>query len=137
MEANKKDALELLSLEKKIFNDCHFTPEEIMEIMVKEGNKIFVAVSNDAFVGFVSLLRVNTLHYSGMWVDLIGVEPAYQKRGIAKLLLEAAKSYADSEGVQILSGLIAKNNTASIKAFQNKGFNLQDKDYSLAIYEIS
>jgi len=88
------------------------------------------------FVGFVSLLRVNTLHYRGMWVDLIGVDGEFQGLGIAKKLLQVAKEYAVEEGVQLLSGLIAKNNTASLKAFLSKDFKLVEKDYSLAFYDL-
>lgn len=133
IKAELKEAEKLLILESKVFNDCKYSTNEILNIIGMAGNRIFVATLDEAFVGFTSLLRVNTLHYKGIWVDLIGVDPLYQKRGIARLLLSKAIAYARTEGVELMSGLIAKNNTASLKAFTAQSFNLVEKDYTLAI----
>ncbi len=133
IKAELKEAEKLLILESKVFNDCKYSTNEVLNVIGMVGNRIFVAVLDEAFVGFISLLRVNTLHYKGIWVDLIGVDPLYQKRGIARLLLSKATEYARTEGVELMSGLIAKNNAASLKAFTAQSFNLVEKDYALAI----
>lgn len=129
-----EDAEKLLEVEKKVFGDCTYSLKKIIEISQLSENKIFVAEVKGKIIGFVSLLTVNTLHYYGVWVDLIGVDPDYQGKGIGKKLLSRAKEYGMEKGVQMMSGLIAKNNLPSQKAFQKENFTILEKDFVLAVF---
>jgi ribosomal protein S18 acetylase RimI-like enzyme len=86
-------------------------------------------------VGFISLLQVKTLHYRGLWVDLIAVAPDYQHMDIATKLLGQGKQYSEELDVDFVSGLVAINNAGSQGAFKKSGFHPLEKDFNLFLWE--
>lgn len=126
----------LLELEGRVFGESKYTPEEVIEIASKEGNKIFVAMEENKLIGFISLLTVDTLHYRGLWIDLLGVDPNYRNRGIGQQLVSMGKDYGLKAGVNMISGLIAMENISSRRAFEKNNFEEVDKPYALSIATI-
>ena len=62
--------------------------------------KVFVAVVGDKPVGFVAV-ALNAFHERMGWIDIIGVDPDHQRRGISARLSECALDYMRSHGMDI------------------------------------
>lgn len=129
-----EDAKKLKEIDALTFNDCQYNEREIISISERSENKIFFAEYNGIAVGFVSLLQVKTLHYHGLWVDLIAVNPKFQKMGIGQKLLEYAAKYGRELEVDMVSGLVATNNYASKKIFEKQEFSPDNKEYHLFLH---
>ncbi len=130
-----QDATQLKEVDLLTFQDCKYSEERIIEIAKDQRNNIFVAEIDMRIVGFISLLLVQTLHYRGLWVDLIAVVPAYQHKGIATKLLEQGKQYSEELGVDFMSGLVAINNTGSQGTFKKCDFQPLEKAFHLFLWE--
>lgn len=61
---------------------------------------VFVAVLDDSPVGFVAV-ALNAFHERMGVIDIIGVDPEYQRRGISSKLTEAAIDHMRREGMDI------------------------------------
>ncbi|MFT9496246.1 GNAT family N-acetyltransferase [Anaerosolibacter sp.] len=130
-----EDAAKLKIVDQLTFQDCHYSEERIIEIALDQRNKIFIAEIDGEMIGFISLLQVQTLHYKGIWVDLIAVIPPYQNQGVGSKLLEQGKEYSKTLGVDFISGLVAVHNTGSQGAFKKSGFSTAEKDFNLFLWE--
>jgi ribosomal protein S18 acetylase RimI-like enzyme len=60
--------------------------------------RVFVAVSNDKVVGYISLGR----RVFALMIDSIIVGSHYQRNGVGRKLVEKAKDYAKSQGLKVL-----------------------------------
>lgn len=88
-----------------------------MEAM-KEDSTTFVAVNETGkIVGFLLALKRDFSYC----INGYGVHPEYQGKGIAKMLMKTAESFAIDNGVTILDGTVHPDNTASRKALQSVG----------------
>lgn len=130
-----EDARQLKEIDQLTFRDCPYNEMEIIEIAKDPRNTIWVAEIDGRIVGFISLLQVQTLHYKGLWVDLIAVVPSYQNMGIAGKLLAYGKKFGEILDVDFVSGLVAANNPGSQKAFKKSGFQPLEKDFHLFIFD--
>ena len=92
--------------------------------------KVFVAEVDEAVAGFVTVLtkvkseeiEEGEIEY-GLVSDVI-VASKYRKRGIGRKLLEAAESYAKSNGVKWLRiGVLAENHSAD-GLYDSMGFKI-------------
>jgi GNAT superfamily N-acetyltransferase len=61
---------------------------------------VFVAVAGERRVGFVAV-ALNAFHARMGVVDIIGVDPEYQRQGVASRLMEAATEHMRSSGMDI------------------------------------
>ena len=61
---------------------------------------VFVAVANGRPVGFVSI-ALNAFHEGMGVIDIIGVDPDHQRRGIASALTQVATEHMRSRGMDI------------------------------------
>jgi len=61
---------------------------------------VFVAVVDDRPVAFVAV-ALNAFHEGMGWIDIIGVDPDYQRRGISSQLTELAIDHMRSHGMDI------------------------------------
>ncbi len=60
----------------------------------------FVAIANHRPVGFVAV-ALNAFHERMGWIEIIGVDPDYQRRGVGSRLTEAAIEHMRSNGMDI------------------------------------
>ena len=91
--------------------------DEVREAM-EENSTTFVAVNEKGtIVGFLLALKRDFSYC----INGYGVKPEYQGKGIAKMLMKTAESYALDNGVTILDGTVHPDNTASRKALQSVG----------------
>ncbi|WP_432667433.1 GNAT family N-acetyltransferase [Wukongibacter baidiensis] len=130
-----EDAKKLKEIDSVTFKDCNYEERKIIEISKNPQNKIFIAEYDDLSVGFISLIEVQTLHYHGLWVDLIAVKPEFQKLGVGQKLLEYGQRYGKELKVDMMSALVATNNHASKRSFEKREFLSVDKEYNLYLYE--
>jgi GNAT superfamily N-acetyltransferase len=61
---------------------------------------VFVAVTDGRPVGFVAV-ALNAFHEGMGVIDIIGVDPDYQRRGISSRLTEFATAHMHSRGMDI------------------------------------
>jgi ribosomal protein S18 acetylase RimI-like enzyme len=81
-----------------------------------------VAELDNRVVGFL-LGRAGELEFglpgTVAWIEIIGVDPAYRKRGIASALLEQFTSSAEDHGVKTIFTLVGRTQP-EIKSFFNR-----------------
>lgn len=56
------------------------------------------------------------------WINRLVVEPSYQKKGIAKRLVEEVEHHFTSLGIDIVACLIEEWNTTSMQVFEQLGY---------------
>jgi ribosomal protein S18 acetylase RimI-like enzyme len=56
------------------------------------------------------------------WINRLVVEPSYQKKGIAKRLVEGVEHHFASLGIDIVACLIEEWNTTSMQVFEQLGY---------------
>ena len=74
--------------------------EEVRSACTDEEREVFVAETAGRPVGFVAV-ALNTFHEGMGAIDIIGVDPAYQRRGIGSRLSEFAMEHMRSRGMDI------------------------------------
>jgi len=56
------------------------------------------------------------------WINRLAVDPCYQRRGIAKALVDRAEKVLRRHGVKIFCALVEDNNVASKELFKRCGY---------------
>jgi GNAT superfamily N-acetyltransferase len=74
--------------------------EAVKSSCTNDERDVFVAVANGRPVGFVAV-ALNAFHERMGWIDIIGVDPEYQRRGISSRLTEHAIDHMRSHGMDI------------------------------------
>ena len=84
-----------------------------------------VAEVDNRVVGFV-FGRTGEMEFglSGTigWIEIIGVDPAYRRQGVAAKLIEQFTSSAEDHGIQTIFTLVSKSNTEMEHFFARLGF---------------
>ncbi|MGH3338019.1 MAG: GNAT family N-acetyltransferase [Propionibacteriaceae bacterium] len=92
-------------LDEDIFRRLHpdwraSQTEAVRSSCTSDDRDVFVAVANDRPVGFVAV-ALNAFHERMGWIDIIGVDPDYQRRGISSRLTDFALDHMRSHGMDI------------------------------------
>ena len=74
--------------------------EAVRSSCTNDDRDVFVAVVNDRQVGFVAV-GLNAFHERMGWIEIIGVDPDYQRRGISSQLTEFAIDHMRRHGMDI------------------------------------
>ena len=74
--------------------------EAVRSSCTNDEHAVFVAVANGRPVGFVAI-ALNAFHERMGVIDIIGVDPDYQRRGISSRLTEIATEHMQSRGMDI------------------------------------
>ena len=74
--------------------------DEVRTACTNEERDVFVAVTDGRPVGFVAV-ALNAFHKGMGVIDIIGVDPDYQRRGISAQLTEFATDHMRSRGMNI------------------------------------
>lgn len=84
-----------------------------------------VAEIDNRVVGFV-LGRAGELEFglpgTVAWIEMIGVDPAYRRRGVAQELVKKFSESAEDHGIQTIFTLITSNQTEMQQFFSRLGF---------------
>lgn len=111
---------------KTMFNETWKQPtnypygENFIQISSREVNSTYVAISNDAPVGFCSIWK-NSFHPESLYF-IIFVEPKYQRKGIGTLLYQHILSI--NKDYKYLQSSIWKSGNAGEYFLLNKNFRL-------------
>ena len=74
--------------------------EAVRSSCTSDERDVFVAVADGRPVGFAAV-ALNAFHERMGVVDIIAVDPVYQRRGIARLLMERSAEHMRAEGMDI------------------------------------
>ena len=84
-----------------------------------------VAEADNRVVGFV-FGRAGELEFglpgTVAWIEIIGVDPAYRRQGIAAKLIEEFTSSAEDHGIQKILTLVSNSSTEMEHFFSRMGF---------------
>lgn len=84
-----------------------------------------VAEIDNRVVGFI-LGRTGELEFglpgTVAWIEMIGVDPAYRRRGVAHALVEKFAESAEDHGIRTIFTLITSNQTEMQQFFSRLGF---------------
>ncbi|MBN2899180.1 MAG: GNAT family N-acetyltransferase [Clostridia bacterium] len=122
MKAEAEEIAAVIAVDKVTFDDCPYSAEEVLGRLDFDRYPMFVAESEGDIIGFVAFMKVQTLHYKGLWIDLIAVRPEHQGKGIGKALIKAGQVLAESEQVDFQSALVRADNRPSSHAFEHEGY---------------
>jgi GNAT superfamily N-acetyltransferase len=75
--------------------------EAVRSSCTNDERDVFVAVADNRPVGFVAV-ALNAFHERMGWIEIIGVDPAYQRRGISSRLTEFAIDHMRSGGMDVV-----------------------------------
>jgi GNAT superfamily N-acetyltransferase len=74
--------------------------DEVRSACTDEGRDVFVAVIDGHPVGFVAI-ALNAFHEGMGVIEIMGVDPEHQQRGIGSRLIEFATAHMHSQGMDI------------------------------------
>ncbi len=128
------DAHGILAVEQQTFHECPYPPEELRERLSRPEQRPWLAEVDGRIVGFLAGLQTCGWRGPQLEADLLAVEPAWQRRGIATALLLALRR--DAPGAYMLRGAVNLHNPASSGAFSRAGFQPSARTYDLMLYRI-
>jgi predicted N-acetyltransferase YhbS len=131
----KSDIDAIISIDQMTFKDCLYSYEEIVDRINLDAYPIYVAEEEDQIIGFIAFMKVQTLHYSGIWTDLVAVHPDHICKGIGQALIHTGEKLAKELGADFKSALVREDNIGSAKAFEKEGYTWDGKGFRLYIKE--
>lgn len=123
------DARGILAVDRATFNDCPYSPEQIVRLLTEPckgsepspGLRAWVAEVDGAVAGFVVAFATRTLQADGWEVDLLAVHPRQRGQGLGAALIRRAVAGA-AAGARRARAVTAVKNHASRRAFEAAGF---------------
>ncbi|MGE2735440.1 ribosomal protein S18-alanine N-acetyltransferase [Mycolicibacterium vaccae] len=114
------DAARCAELEAQLFDGDDPWPERafLAELAAKHNHYVAARV-DDKLVGYAGIARLGRLKPYEYEVHTIGVDPAYQGKGIGRQLLERLLDYADGATVFLE---VRTDNEAAIALYESVGF---------------
>jgi ribosomal-protein-alanine N-acetyltransferase len=117
---NRADADKCADLEAQLFDGDDPWPAKAFLAELAAGHNHYVAARDaEKLVGYGGIARLGRRKPFEYEVHTIGVDPAYQGRGIGRALLASLLAYADG-GVVFLE--VRTDNAAAIALYERNGF---------------
>jgi ribosomal protein S18 acetylase RimI-like enzyme len=158
-DGSYRDAEGLLAVERETFAESPYNADEVIHLFTNGEQKAWLAIVEGEVMGFVTAFPTWTLHGRNWEVDLVAVQPASQRQGIATELIKAAmkgpgghslnRSQIAPAGFAIrreqkcdllildkARAAVATDNLASQRAFTKAGFTPEETVCYLLLYEI-
>ena len=135
LDANESSDMRQANLEKiQTFlaqvNDEYRPPLDTKVVLCAYAEKIldhsilFVEEINGIGIVGMVVLYCNNENEKRAYIPLVGVLPTYQRRGIAKRLMQEAIVYVRQQGYKVLG--IHSNNMVAVKMYTKLGFIVKD-----------
>lgn len=109
----------------------------ILDRLQNKESIVFMAFEEDKAVGFTQLYpKYSSARAVKNWIlnDLY-VHPEYRKTGYGEQLIEAAMSFAKSEGAVFVQLETQVDNSTAQSLYQKLGFQLQEPDTEFLLYK--
>ena len=125
--ALQQDYKGIASLIQNELGYCNETDEDIykrLDTIGKSGShQTLAACAGDTVVGFIGLCRAVTYETGEqITIQAFAVSDRYQRQGIGKALLSAARDYAKEHGIKIIRLGCAFHREGSQKFYEANGF---------------
>jgi aminoglycoside 6'-N-acetyltransferase I len=130
IEILSKDNLKaLIGLVLELWTDCSYDEEveNYNKIINSEKDVCYLAKVQEKYIGFI-LMSVRNDYVEGAtqmplaYVEGIYVKPDYQKKGVAKKLIDVAQDWAKLKGLKQLASDTSVTNSESINFHNSVGF---------------
>lgn len=131
------DAQALCQVEHLALGDSHYTPEIILGVLQLAGTICYLAWAGEQPVGLCACFETVSLAGQQVEIDLLGVLPAYRRRGIAAALVRTACTQAALRGIRLARAVVEQSNIASRQAFAKAGLVRGDVAASLMVYPLA
>jgi ribosomal-protein-alanine N-acetyltransferase len=119
-ELTEADADRCAELEARLFEGDDPWPAAAFVSAVAAPHTLYVGARDDAIlVGYAGIARLGLLPPHEYEIHTIGVDPACQRRGIGRRLLDRLLAFADG-GTIFLE--VRTDNTAAIEMYRSAGF---------------
>jgi aminoglycoside 6'-N-acetyltransferase I len=128
-EISENHISKLTEMTVKLWPDCNYEEESdnCLKIMKSSNQKIFIAKSDDNYVGFVQL-SIRTDYVEGtssspvVYIEGLYVEPNYRKQGVAIRLVKKAEIWGLEKNCTEIASDTELNNANSIEFHKSIGF---------------
>lgn len=122
-EALTQDTTAIGRIMEAVWPDSPPDLTRIRNVIDAQNHSTLIGLIDDTVVGFVDGFMTETVEGAARWeVDLLAVQPDYQRRGIASALVEASTRAAVERGAVCARGLVAVGNLGSERAFARCGY---------------
>jgi ribosomal protein S18 acetylase RimI-like enzyme len=135
-DGSRRDAEGLLAVDRGTFAESPYNADQVVHLLTRGEQRAWLAIVEGEVTGFVTAFPTHTLYGSNWEVDLVAVQPAFQKQGIATELIKAAVEGAGGHGLDKARAVVATDNPASQRAFTKAGFTPDETVCYLLLYEI-
>jgi ribosomal protein S18 acetylase RimI-like enzyme len=123
--ATVEDAEAIGGIIKAVWPDSEINIGRIESVIRNTNHSTMVASIEGVLAGFVDGFMTTSVDSSRRWeVDLLAVDPQYQRRGIAGSLVIANTQEGFQRGATLARGLVAVDNVGSQKSFERCGYKL-------------
>ncbi len=119
--AKKEDLSALLALENICFKEEKFHEKQLKYLLLKARSSVLVASTENSIVGSIIILLRNNI--SNARIYSLNVHPAYRRRGIAGMLMDAALKSLKDKGFKKIALEVGVNNKAAQALYISKGFS--------------
>ena len=122
----------------KRFREAH-KPERIREFARAQGDNVrgFVAEADGKVVGYIAVSFEPGSRLGS--INMVSVDPDYQRRGIGSMLMEAALEFLKSRGARKVCTVVSHVNRPAIMYYMKHGFipeGLLRDHFSKGLHEI-
>jgi ribosomal protein S18 acetylase RimI-like enzyme len=133
-----EDASRILAVEHASLGDSDYTPAEALGVLRRPEHSALLALDGKDAVGFCSCLRTpaSASAAARFEIDLLGVLPSHQGRGLGTALIRAAQCEAQGQGIRLFRAVVAVDNAASLGAFAHVGMRPCEPPRALLVYAI-
>ena len=132
------DAEAIARVKDAIWPEEATAPDYIAQVIQQPDHDTILALDNEHIVGFVdSFITLGGAGQRRWEVDLLGVHPAYQGRGIGSQLMQATTTAGWQIGAEYARGLVAVANVSSQKAFARAGYTVEERPLNLWVSAIN
>lgn len=129
-----EDARRLLAVESASLGDSDYTPRQALAVLRRTEQCALLALEGDETVGFCSCLRTPTVAGPRLEMDLLGVLPSRQGRGLGTALIRAAQREGQGQGMRLFRAVVAADNAASLRAFAHADMMPSGPPRALLVY---
>ncbi len=129
IQNHKREMIRLMDMVLKDNITQHYPPNQAAAYVekipgyIKDGSAIVVgAFEGDLLVGFSWVYELSIFGERRAHIDMIGVDPKFRKRGVARRLSELQIQAIEKRGIKIVEAMTTKSNASSYNWFHSMGF---------------